>query len=709
MMESVDRRFEEAIGTHDAAVARAGKEIWVGAEPTFTLRSSEAPEWLSEALGGEKQRYALRIVGELQRRHPGSVVLRTVGRQYAGEARPRWSIGLFERRDRVAVWHGPADPLGGSPDSVAAKQLDCFWDELERSFNARHWTCLRLRIPGALGRRLLLRPDGNPMGELRQDDELLTRPSVHLHEIPTEGLCDPLASSGLQLLLVGELECTPGMKSACIELPAFGRVEDFLACLAALGEAATTAGLRSLVLQGFSPPVDTSIAWTTITPDPAVVEVNQAPQPDVERFLAASRELFDVVQQLGLSPYRLQYNGTVSDSGGGGQFTLGGRSAAASPFFVEPALLPRLVRYFNHHPALSYLFAPEYIGSGSQSPRPDEGTSDAFRELQVALEQLQRQPRPSPEFLWASLAPFLADPSGNAHRSELNIEKLWNPHQPMRGCMGVVEFRAFRMPSSPERAASIVALLRAIAAMLCGNDPILELRDWGTALHDRFALPFMLRRDLAVVLDDLAASEFGLDDRVRAVLLEDSSRSRWTTTFTGCELTLERAVEFWPLVGDVASQEAGGSRLVDSSTVRLQISLRSKGPEGPALAGWQLLVAGHQVPLRSAQDETGEIRLIGLRFRDFAPWRGLHPAIKPYGPLTLTLLHPEMDAALQATLHDWRPDRRPYNGLPHNLDAAAKRRAERFVTWTTPRAELPAPKTPPPEAVTDYCFDLRRL
>jgi uncharacterized protein (DUF2126 family) len=162
-------------------------------------------------------------------------------------------------------------------------------------------------------------------------------------------------------------------------------------------------------------------------------------------------------------------------------------------------------------------------------------------------------------------------------------------------------------------------------------------------------------------------------------------------------------------VGDVASQEAGGSRLVDSSTLRWQLSLREIGPDALPLAGWRVQVGGYEVPLRSVPAAGGDVRLIGLRYRDFMPWRGLHPAIKPLGPLTMTLVHTACDEALEVTLHGWRPDGLAYAGLPGDPEIAAARRAERFVSRRLPRGAVPAGQAPPPEALTSYTFDLRRL
>lgn len=709
MTVSPDPHLDTAIGTHDAMLAHAQLDIWIGAEPTFTLRRSEAPEWLSEALGGDKHDYALRLLGALRQQHPGCLVLRSVGRQYPGERRPRWSLGLLERRSGEPLWKGPPDPLTGPAPAVAVGQLDSFGTALEHSCRARGWRCMRLDVAAEFARRLLVRFDGDAIVPLDEWAKDLARPLLHTHKTPAEGLRDPLAANGMALLAIGTRELAPDAHCICIELPVFEQVDDFLACIEAIEQAAGAAGLAGLVLQGHPPPIDADLAWTTVTPDPAVIEINQAPQPDVTRFLSALRELFALAAPLGLSPYRLQYNGTASDSGGGGQFTLGGRRIDTSPFLLHPTLLPRLVRYVNHHPALSYLFAPDYVGAASQSPRADEGTREHFRELAVALQQLQRQTQPSAEFLWASLAPFLADPSGNAHRSELNIEKLWNPYLPERGCLGLVEFRAFRMPYSAERAAAIAALLRALTAMLVTGDPCPVLCDWGDTLHERFALPFFLAQDLHQVCDDLAASGFGLDPSLHALLLNDPLQARWQADITGGELTIERAVEFWPLVGDVASQETGGSRLVDSSTLRLQLCLRQLDPAGPALDGWCLLIAGYEVPLRHAQDARGEVRLIGLRYRDFTPWRGLHPGIEPRHTLPLTLVHPAIDQAWQFTLHGWQPDGQAYPGLPEDLDTAAVRRRERLVITSRPRAAVAAAAPPPAEAISDYTFDLRRV
>jgi uncharacterized protein (DUF2126 family) len=699
---------EQAITAHDSAVAEAGLEIWIGSEPTFTLRNSEQPQWLSQALGGDKEEYALRLTRELALRHPASAVLRTVGRQYGGEKRPRWSFGLYELRDGAHFWQGPPDPLLLDSAVTPPQDVGAFADAIQQGIEKQAFACKRVdSLSTGDEIRLLVRQDGATI-VIEDGDTRLARPALNDQKTPEQGLADTLADEGLWLFVIEILDIGDGQRSACIELPAFTRVGELMACLEVIGAAARDVAVPCLLLRGYPPPVDASVAWTTVTPDPAVIEVNQAPQPDIRAFHAANRELFEVAAAQGLSPFRLQYNGTISDSGGGGQFTLGGHSALDSPFFKHPHLLPRLVRYFNLHPSLSYWFATNYVGSTSQSPRADENTSDSFQELALALEQLDQASDIDPEFLYLSLAPFLADSSGNTHRSELNIEKLWNTWLPQRGCLGLLEFRAFRMPLSPERSLAIGMLLRAITAMLAGHDLAPDLVRWREQLHDRFALPFFLRQDLNAVLADLQRHGFGLGEEIDQQLIATPDRPLWSVEFEGCHLTLEPGVEFWPLVGDVASQERGGSRLVDSSTLRLQLCLRSGGGQ-TKLNDWQVSTAGTIVPLRDERLDGEAVRLIGLRYRDFVPWRGLHPSIKPTAPLTLYLAHPELHEALELKLYNWRADSIPYDGLPKDTDDALERCMQRLVTKRVSRSGLAQTQSAKQEALSDYLFDLRRV
>ncbi len=691
--------LEDLVLMHDRRVREEGRSIWLGSEPTFTDRYSNAPEWLSEALGEDKEARARQLLGLLRDRHPGAVVLRTVGRQYAGEPQPRWSYGLYSRRDQAPLWAGPPDWLEDhfsaplSPAGSTAELCDALRDELRtRSLHAARVACPGPRV------RLVFRNDGtSPCSDPTKRPELL-RESIHSLPLPLDGVQDALSAAGEHLVVLQEFQQEGGRKLAQVELPAFARVADFIAFLDVLAAAANRVGLDGLVLSGFPPPVDATVAWTTLTPDPAVLEVNQAPAIDLETHQRWMELLYELAEQVGLSPYRLAYDGTVSDSGGGGQITFGGPTPLESPFFVAPRLLPRLLRYLVRHPALSFWFATHYVGGSSQSPRPDEGSRDAFAELGLALDELARTRSVTPDILWGTLRHFLADGTGNPHRSELNIEKLYNPYLHDRGCLGLVEFRALRMASTAERSTAQALLMRSIVAMLMGHDVVPDLVDWGDALHDRFALPSELRADLADVFSELEAHGWELGQEAQRLLLSSDERQFGCVELDGATLRVEQAIEFWPLVGDAASQEVGGSRLVDSSTHRLELCLMA--PEEVA-SDWGVSVSGYCWPPKRHG--------MGVRFRAFSPFMGLHPTVAPVPHVDICLHHHPTGRQRQARLHLWKPDGSAYDGLPRSLEESMARRHERLVVEEVTQAKAFGAKTPPPAALSEFCLDLRRL
>ena len=705
--------FDAAVRAQDGQLQADGLAIWVGSEPTFTDRSAETPEWVSEALGGDKEARARQLLQRLAGEHPGALIVRTLGRQYRGEPRARWSYGLYFRRDGEAVWSGPPDPLlcaGDDTASAAAADVHALLPGIAAALSASGWAVAEVDAGAAGSGRLLCRCDGGaPVVDTRARPELL-RDSVHDHPVPEQGAEDALAAAGDYLVVLESRVVAGGDRPVVVvDLPAFAAVDDFLVFLSALQSAATATGLTGLVLRGFPPPVDGTVAFTTVTPDPAVIEINMAPAADATTFLGWHRRLYAAAAAVGLSPQRFHYNGAVTDSGGGGQLTLGGPTPLDSPFFRHPQLLPRLVRYLVRHPSLSYCFATDYLGGASQAPRPDEGTWDRLRELRLALDQLGRVAAPSPELLWNSLSHFLCDTSGNLHRSELNIEKLWNPYLPGRGQLGLVEFRAFRMQVSPEMATALVLLLRAVCAMLVRNDVVPDLAFWGSELHERFALPFYLAQDLEQIYVDLAAQGVALPESVREQLQPAVRQPVGEVVRPGFTLQVDAALEFWPLLGDVASQEGGGSRLVDASSRRVQVLLRPTG-DAVDLAAWELAVNGYRVPLRRESDGTAVCGLLGVRYRSFKPWRGLHPSVPAQDPVTLSLRQPGSDQLLRVRLHEWAPGGGGYAGLPADAGEAQRRRAARFVVETlADAAESDPPRGTPSYALTDYTFDLRCL
>lgn len=699
--------LEVAVDAHDQATGDV--VLWMGEEPTFTDRSSEASEWLSEALGGDKEARARRMIARLREESPGGVVLRPVGRQYAGEPLPRFCYGLYARRNGEPLWSGPPDRLvDGTPGVPKPDALARLRDALCDALRAEGWFAQPCAAPDVVPQRLICRPDAAVVCCDAAQDPRLARDSIHAARVEGAGLTDALAAEGSHLVLIHQGQGGREHNAFWVEVPAFAGTSEFAAFLRALAAACVARAVPSLGLRGFAPPIDDTVAWTTVTPDPAVIEVNLAPQPTLGDFHRAERRIFELAAEEGLSPYRLQYTGEVSDSGGGGQLTFGGPSPGRSPFFTVPTLLPRLIRYLIRHPSLSYWFATPYLGASSQAPRVDEGVRDRFLELRVALEQLERIDNPPPQTLWATLRHFLADESGNPHRSELNVEKLDNPFLPGRGRLGLVELRALSMAPSPDHAVARALLFRSIVAMLMRQDRAPQLSDWGDALHDRFALPFYLRRDLAEVLADLADLGLGVGGALEALLLERPHMRLHAAELAGCRLRVEQGLEFWPLVGDVASQEQGGSRLVDASTSRLQLLLEADGDAVAGLAAIEVTVNGVRVPMRSEATAEGAARVFGVRYRSFVPLRGLHPTLPAESCITLTVAHPS-GAALRTVLHPWRPSGAPYAGLPRDLREAAARRAERALTEEVDAAGLPVAQEAGRHALTAHCLDLRRV
>jgi uncharacterized protein (DUF2126 family) len=544
----------------DEALRAAGLEIWLGAEPTFTDRSSQDPHWLWKAEGGDKEERAAALLrGLAARLASGARLFRAEGRRYPGEEEPRFCLGALYR--------------------------------------------------------------------------------------PREG-------AG-----------TPSIDDAGLSGPPLPRPE------AAPGE-----------------------RWLTVAPDPAVVEVNLAPAPDLATFAAHAEAVYAAAAEAGLSPERFRWNGHAGDSGGGGQITLGGPSPERSPFFLHPRLLPSMVRYLNHHPSLSYSFAPECVGSAGQGPRPDEGVRERFDELGVALDRLAQRGSAPAEELWAALAPLLVDASGNSHRAEVNVEKLWNPHIPGRGKMGVVELRSLGMPRTPEKLLALGALFRAVAARLALAPYEEPLLDWGPELHDRASLPHWLGQDLRSVLDDLAAHRLSPGRHLEAALAPGPVEIA-RVELSGATLTLRRAVDFWPLVGDVASQEESTARIVDSSSERIEIRVSS-----PGTVPGRVAAQGVEVTLEAAG---GPLHVGAVRYRAFAPSPGLHPGLGPHDPLVIEW--ERRGEAVRVELHGWKPGGGAYETLPEDPAEAERRRRERVVVRPVRfRNPLRAPSA-------RLTLDLRRL
>jgi uncharacterized protein (DUF2126 family) len=692
-----DNAFELAVLKHDACVAELGLSIWVGSEPTFTDREAQTPAWLHAALGDDKEARARDLFCDLSRQTPGGLLLRSVGRLYPGEKLPRWSLGLLRRRDGAPVWRGPPDPmLHPTAVSTSPEELSGFAAALAEALSAK-----ALPVQCAKSATQDNATAGSVSASAKDAEPQWPRFVLHLHTDAVVSQAEPI-------------HC------AAIEFPALESVGLFFSALSCIESAAMACRLHALVFTGAAPPVDETVELTTVTPDPAVIEINTAPSKNCMEFLGRSTQVYAAAAAQGLSAYRLYFNGQVADSGGAGQITFGGATPEASLFVRNPRLLPRLVCFLNRHPALSYLFSHDFVGGSGQSVRPDERGTDAFDDLLLALTLLEREDDVSPELLWKALASFLCDAVGNSHRSEINIEKLWNPYLPGRGCLGLVEFRSLRMQHTPQRATAIACLLRAVIAMLASRPYDLPLIDWGRELHDRFALPFYLRADLDAVFSELESAGLGLEVPLQNILQQNEFRFFGKVELPFGTLALWRGLEFWPLVGDAASPEqSGSSRMVDASTTRIEVRWLPPSADmpdngiAPSWRDWSLYAGETRLPMRDECDNLGELKVFGVRYRSFVPRSGLHPTRKVQAPLTLTLRHPDHPTQYVVQLHEWHPEGLAYSGLPKDLSGARDRRAERMTVVEEKRARQPDPlqtsidQYPGQPGLTNYSLDLR--
>lgn len=700
-MSSFDLELQE----HDNLLKERGLDLWAGGEPTFVDRRSYAPEWTTAALGDDKQQRALGYFACMAQQAQGPALLRCLGRQYPDEPVPRWSFGVYVLRDGTPVWKGPPDPCLLKAAATWTR-IDELRDALARQLTTCGYTCRSFAgsAKGCAGsQRLLASRDDISELDLATLPQL-QRMSACADKIPECGLTDELAAQGLLLFAFNHFEGDEH-NLPIVDLPAIASVTAFLQVLQCLADAANLLEVPGMVLSGFGPPVDQSVAFTTITPDPGVIEVNMAPESSAYGLTKAMRQLYQHATACELAPMRLHFNGDSSDSGGGGHLTLGASTPEGSLFLTNHRLLPRLIAYFSHHPALSYAFS-EITGSSSQAPRVDESTRETLDELRLSLSLLDRQVSADPATIWQSVSPFLVDRTGNSHRCEINVEKLWNPFLPERGCLGLVEFRALRMPPTPERWGALAALWRSLVVMLHSSKRHgVELKRWSSDLHDQMALPIHLEIDLLGVLKELEAARLPLGPHICHELFDHPYRRIARHKLPGGALEIRKALEFWPIIGDAGSQR-GTSRLVDPSTARVEFRIIPDSSDG-ALA-WSIEVGGRSSLLPVTTDRDGRVvQVIGLRYRTHTPPIHLHPLVEARDPLTIHLSHPQA-GRFALSFHSWLPEGGAYEGLPADEGEALARRSQRVILEPAP--ELPGGTIPmPANARTPWCIDTRWL
>jgi uncharacterized protein (DUF2126 family) len=711
----------------DRRLSGAGLELTMGGEPTFVAGDEPlAVEWTVAADGGRKRELAGQLAARFAESFgAGGLIQHSEGRWYPDEALPRWQVGLVWRRDGEPLWRHPellADPLAPVPDDEApaaagaeayaravtgafglpADQLHpCFEGEaavpvawalpLTPAWWGAGWASPRWRAPDG---RLVLVPGTLAAGQRLPLDSLAgpDYPGEGSFLRPGADLPTPSPTPSMTTATVVDAQQTPSRTALVVQprdghvhvyLPPLEQAEKFVELVAVLERTAGETG-TAVVFEGYEPPPDPRLQSLLITPDPGVLEVNLHPAGNWADLAETTTTTHRLAAELGLRAETFGLDGRHSGTGGGNHWTLGGPEPARSPLLRRPDLLVSLLTYWQRHPALSYAFAGRFVGPTSQAPRVDEGRPETPYELEIAFAEIERltdQPDHSDHFdhrPWLvdrALRHLLTDVTGNTHRSEFCVDKLYSPDS-LRGRLGLLELRGFEMPPHPDMALVQALLIRTVLAR-CAEEPFrAPLIRWGARLHEQYLLPHYVMADLADVAADLRRHDFDVDLTWFEPFLAFrfpviGRRTIDAGSAREVQLELRTAIEPWHVLGQESSS-AGTARYVDSSVERLQVKVT-----GFDLDRLLLTCNGSSVPL-SPTATVGEY-VAGVRFKAWNPWSSLHPSLGVDSPLVFDVV----DRASRlsrggVTYHVVDPGGRVYTRPPVNAKEAEARRAARF-------------------------------
>jgi uncharacterized protein (DUF2126 family)/transglutaminase-like putative cysteine protease len=744
--------------TVDKALEDGDVRLTVGGEPTFVaVDDMDGIEWNTVALGPRKRELAgrlfRRVFSEFGR---GGFVHYGQGKWYPGEPLPRWVLACFWRKDGKTIWRDPkllADPqapgthttadalrfatalaglLGIAPERIVPghedslyhvwreRRIPAGYDPNEESLNDRTererlGTVLEAGLGAPVGYalpvrrnhlgawasspwhfvagRMFLIPGDSPMG-------LRLPLSLQPWRVPDS--IGPNPESEVRVCLC--VEARGGHTS--VFLPPTDRAEDYLLLLKSVEQASASLGLP-VVLEGYLPPFDPALDNIKITPDPGVVEVNINPSSSWPELSQKAEWLYAAARDCGLGTEKFMVDGRHAGTGGGNHVVLGGPTPEDSPLLRRPHLLKSLLAYWHQHPSLSYIFSGLFVGPTSQSPRIDEARNDSVYELEIAFQELDRKlavsghgPGACPPWLVDRIfRNLLIDVTGNTHRAEFCIDKLYSPDS-ATGRLGLLEFRAFEMPPHPRMSLVQLLLLRSLVARFWEHpySPH-RLTRWGTELHDRFMLPHFLQADMGDVVSDLRAWGFPFEESWFAPHLEFRFPVFGRVRCREIELEIRQALEPWHVMGE---ENVGGTvRFVDSSVERLQVKLSGLAPERYEVACNGVLIPVH--PTGAAGDYVA-----GVRYRAWQPPSALHPTIGIDSPLTFDLVDTWNGRSVGGcTYHVAHPGGRNFGKMPVNSYEAESRRLARFSPYGhTPGQMKPvAIASSPPEF--RYTVDLR--
>jgi uncharacterized protein (DUF2126 family)/transglutaminase-like putative cysteine protease len=455
-------------------------------------------------------------------------------------------------------------------------------------------------------------------------------------------------------------------------LPPVRETEDFLDLIAAIEETAAKLAIP-VVIEGTPPAYDPRLQVVKVTPDPGVIEVNLQPARSWDELVHNTTVLYEEARQCRLATEKFMIDGRHCGTGGGNHIIVGGETPSDSPLLRRPDLLRGMITFWNHHPSLSFLFSGLFVGPTSQAPRVDEARNDSIHEMEIAFQTLDSGEIPLPWDIDRALRNLLTDATGNTHRAEFCIDKLYSPDS-ATGRLGLLEMRNFEMPPHPQMSLAQHLVLRGLVARLWKKPYHRPLVRWDSEIHDRWMLPHFIWQDFREVLADLRDHGCHIEDDWFAPHLEFRFPRIGSFNQRGIEVEMRHAIEPWHVLGE-ESAPGGAVRYVDSSVERMQVLVKGMTGERHLLA-----CNGTRIPLHPTGIH-GEF-VAGVRYRAWQPPTCLHPTIPVHTPLVFDLVDSWNERSLGGcAYHASHPGGRSHDSFPVNSYEAEARRLARFFRF----------------------------